>query len=138
MRLEHLNIVITDIEKSLEFYKAAFPHWQIRGNGEMEWYGAQRRWVHFGDDNTYITFNDRGTEENRDLKGTQLGLAHFAFETDNLDGVRERLSLAGFEPNNLGADEPFRRNHYFYDPDGFEIEFVEYTSDSPTERNLYR
>lgn len=137
MRLEHLNIVVRDIDKSLRFYQAAFPHWQIRGEGDMEWYGTPRRWIHFGDQRTYLTLNDQGTKQNRDLTSTQLGLAHFAFETDNLDQLRQRLEAAGFKPNNLGADDPFRRNHYYYDPDGFEVEFVEYSSDNPEERNRY-
>ena len=28
MHLEHLNLVVSDIPKSLEFYQAAFPHWK--------------------------------------------------------------------------------------------------------------
>ena len=35
-----------------------------------------------------------------------------------------------------GPDEPHRRNVYFVDPDGMDVEFVEYLSDLPAERNL--
>lgn len=136
MRLEHVNIVVKDIQRSLTFYQAAFPHWQIRDSGDTLWYGYPRKWVHFGDDYNYLTLNDGGTGINRDLAGSDLGLAHFAFVTLNLDDVRQRLQNAGYEPHNLGANELFRKNLYFLDPDGFEIEFVQYLSDIPAQRNL--
>ncbi len=135
MRLEHLNLVVKDISEALAFYKAAFPHWRIRSRGQAEWYGIERNWVHFGDDEQYLTFNDDGSGENRDLSGHQTGLAHFAYVTDNLKAVMDRLEAAGFKIAKSGADNRFRKNVYFIDPDGFEVEFVEYLSDLPTERN---
>ena len=134
--LEHLNLVVKDIPAALTFYQAAFPHWRVRDSGESEWYGKQRNWLHFGDDYQYLTFNDDGNGNNRDLTGHQPGLAHFAFVTGNIDAVIERLAAAGFPVDKDGADEPFRRNAYFIDPDGFEVEFVEYLSDVPEQRNL--
>lgn len=136
MKLEHLNLTVTDLQESLKFYRAAFPYWHIRNQGKSEWYGKSRNWLHFGDDYQYLTFNDNGEGENRDLAGHQVGLAHFAFVTHNLDAVIKRLTDAGFEIAKNGADEPHRRNIYFIDPDGFEVEFVEYLSDLPEERNL--
>lgn len=136
LQLEHINLVIKDLDKSLHFYRAAFPHWKIRAKGGGDWYGKPRTWVHFGDDYQYIALNEFGEGENRDLKGHQVGLAHFAYVTNNIDGVIDRLTRAGFPVTNPGAEEPFRRNAYFIDPDGFEVEFVQYLSDVPTERNL--
>ena len=83
-----------------------------------------------------MTFNDNGDGDNRDLTGHQPGLAHFAFVTGNIDAVIKRLAAAGFPVDKDGADEPFRKNAYFIDPDGFEVEFVEYLSDLPEQRNL--
>jgi catechol 2,3-dioxygenase-like lactoylglutathione lyase family enzyme len=135
MHLEHLNLVVKDIAEALKFYKAVFPHWQIRSQGEAEWYGVKRNWIHFGDDYQYLTFNDDGTGENRDLSGHQTGLAHFAYVTENLQAVIDRLEEAGFNIAKSGAENHFRKNVYFVDPDGFEVEFVEYLSDMPAERN---
>ena len=73
---------------------------------------------------------------NRDLADHKTGLAHFAFVTGNIDAVIERLAEAGFAVNHDGADEPYRRNVYFNDPNGFEVEFVQYLSDIPAQRNL--
>ncbi|TKB44888.1 VOC family protein [Thalassotalea mangrovi] len=137
MTLEHLNLVVKNLDQTLNFYRAAFPHWRIRGQGEGDWYGTYRRWLHFGDDYQYLTFNDNGLGDNRNLHSNNIGLAHFAFITDNLDSVIARLAEAGFSVDKSGANARFRKNCYFIDPNGYEVEFVEYLSDIPVERNLY-
>ena len=134
--LEHLNLVVKDIPAALAFYQAAFPHWRVRDQGESDWYGKTRKWLHLGDDYQYLTFNDNGDGNNRDLDGHQPGLAHFAFVTGNIEAVIERLAAAGFPVDKDGADERYRKNAYFMDPDGFEVEFVQYLSDIPEQRNL--
>ena len=96
-----------------------------------------RTWLHFGDDYHYLALNSHGTGENRDLRSNQLGLGHFAYVTDNIQAVIERLESVGFYISKKGQDSPFRRNVYFIDPDGYEIEFVQYLSDLPNERNDY-
>ena len=136
IQLEHINLVVKDLNQSLKFYQAAFPHWKIRTQGESAWYGKPRSWLHFGDDYQYLALNDNGEGDNRNLSGHQVGLAHFAFVTHNIEAVISRLKSAGFEVDKQGADDPFRTNVYFIDPDGYEVEFVEYISDIPAERNL--
>jgi catechol 2,3-dioxygenase-like lactoylglutathione lyase family enzyme len=135
MHLEHVNLVVTNIPQSLKFYQAAFPHWHVRDQGKGEWFGKPRTWLHFGDDYQYLALSDHGEGENRDLSGHQVGLAHFAFVTNNLDAVISRLNEAGFAIAKDGADDPYRRNIYFIDPDDFEVEFVQYLSDLPEHRN---
>ena len=69
------------------------------------------------------------------MSGHQTGLAHFAYVTADLQAVIDRLEAAGFAVAKDGADNRFRKNVYFIDPNGFEVEFVEYLSDLPEERN---
>jgi len=135
--LEHVNIVVSEIEQTLTFYQAAFPHWAVRGGGVSEWYGKPRNWVHFGDDYQYLAFNDNGIGENRDLTGHQIGLAHFAFVTSDIKGVIKRLAQAGFPIAKNGVDDDYLKNVYFIDPNGYEVEFVQYHTDLPTLRNRY-
>lgn len=135
MYLEHLNLVVSDMEKALDFYQAAFPHWRIRTKGKGTWYGKPRRWLHLGDDYQYLALSDHGVGENRDLAGDQVGLAHFAFVVDNLAAVVTRLKDAGYQVSNPGAKNKYRKNAYFIDPAGYEVEFVEYQSDVPAKRN---
>ncbi|GHF89224.1 glyoxalase [Thalassotalea marina] len=137
IRLEHLNLVVRDISETLAFYQAAFPHWKVRGGEAATWYGVARNWVHFGDDYNYLTFNDQGQGENRDLTSNTLGLSHFAFVTSDIESLIERLKLAGFPPDKIGAENKYRKNVYYIDPNGYEIEFVEYLTDIPSQRNQY-
>ena len=104
IHLEHINLVVKDIPETLTFYQAAFPHWKVRGGDKGEWYGKSRNWVHFGDDYQYIAFNDDGVGKNRDLTGHQVGLAHFAFVTNNIEAVIERLANARSEERRVGKE----------------------------------
>jgi len=135
IRLEHINIVGTDIERSLKFYQAAFPDWKVRAEGVGEWYGKPRRWVHFGDDYQYLAINDFGEGANRDTRGHATGFAHMGFTVNNLDAIIHRLQSAGFSVAFDGAAAEYRKNVYFMDPDGFEVEFIEYLSDIVSQRN---
>lgn len=139
IHLEHINLVVKDINKSLEFYQIIFPHWSIRGGGESEWYGKPRNWLHFGDDYQYIAFADDGVGDNRDLKGHQVGLAHFAYVTDNIRDLVKRLDKAGYQPSVALDLESYQEkaNVYYLDNDGFEVEFVQYLNDDPKIRNQY-
>lgn len=143
-KIEHVNLFVTQVEKTLDFLQAAFPEWRVRGEGGGEWAGAPRRWLHVGDDEFYLTLNDftpnggapAGRQRKRDSTG--LGLAHIGFEVASLDDVAARLEKAGYAPHHHGEGHPHRRNLYFLDNEGLEFEFVEYLSDVPAERNLYR
>ena len=139
MHLEHINLVVKDIDRSLEFYQVVFPHWSIRGGGKSDWYGKPRNWLHFGDDYHYIAFADNGIGENRDLKEHQVGLAHLAYVTDNIKDLVERMTKSGFQPSVALDLETHKEkgNVYYLDNDGFEIEFVQYFSDVPNIRNQY-
>ncbi|QIR14424.1 VOC family protein [Shewanella aestuarii] len=137
MYLEHLNLVVKDLQKSLCFYQAAMPHWQVRGGGESVWHGAKRNWIHFGDDYHYLSLNDSGTGVNRELVSNDIGLGHFAYVVNDLDALVARLKDAGFEVRIWGGNQPNAKSVYFIDPDGYEVEFVQYLSDIPSERNQY-
>ena len=137
VRFEHANLVVADIEATLDFILTAFPNWSVRGQGEMEWHGKPRRWLHVGDDDYYVTLNDDGEGENRDLTGHRPGLAHLGFVVDDLGGIVERLQAKGHRIDIEGPEHPYRKNIYFLDPAGFQFEFVEYLSDDVGERNRY-
>lgn len=136
LHLEHLNLVVRDMDETLAFYRAAFPHWDIRTSGSGKWYGTPRNWLHFGDDYQYLAFSDNGQGEMRDLESLEVGLAHFAFVVADIDALSKRLTDAGFAIAIELNVEPHRKNIYFIDPTGYEVEFVEYLSDLPDQRNL--
>ena len=133
MHLEHLNLNVNSIENTLAFYRAAFPHWTIRDSGEDE--AENSKWVHLGDDWQFLTFNQNGDADLTNKKDIHHGFGHMGYVVTALDALVIRLSVAGFEGHHYGAQNPHRRNMYFYDPSGLEVEFVEYLSDIPGERN---
>jgi catechol 2,3-dioxygenase-like lactoylglutathione lyase family enzyme len=135
--LEHLNLVVKDIPRALAFYQAAFPHWHVRGEGRSTWHGIPRRWLHFGDDYLYLALSDHGESNIRDNSGFEVGLSHFAFVTDELENVTQRLEAAGFSADKGEGTPNIRNNTYFTDADGYEIEFVEYLTEIVGKRNDY-
>lgn len=135
--LEHLNLVVKDIPQALTFYQAAFPHWRVRGEGRTTWHGKPRRWLHFGDDNIYLALSDHGESDIRDNSAFQVGLSHFAFVTDELAQVTQRLQAAGFVGEQGDGTPDVRNNSYFVDSDGYEVEFVEYLTAVIEQRNDY-
>ena len=58
-------------------------------------------------------------------------------EPEYIDALAKRLKAAGFNADKVGAENLYRRNLYYIDPNGFEVEFVEYLTDLPNERNHY-
>lgn len=138
LQLEHLNILVKDIETTLVFYQAALPHWSIRGRGKTSYTGVERDWVHFGDNYHYLTFNNAGHGQVRPPKSLDVGISHFAFVCQDINAVITRLEQAGFTPYIPLSQDNARYSVYFLDPTGFEVEFVQYISDLPAERNNYQ
>jgi catechol 2,3-dioxygenase-like lactoylglutathione lyase family enzyme len=67
-----------------------------------------------------------------------MGVAHFAYVVADLNSLIARLNNAGFEVRIWGGNDPHAKSVYFIDPNGFEVEFVQYLSDLPSERNIYQ
>jgi catechol 2,3-dioxygenase-like lactoylglutathione lyase family enzyme len=137
VRLEHVNLVVKEIQPTLNFLLTAFPKWNVRGSGAGVWGTTQRHWVHVGDADYYITLNDQAEGELRNINGITPGLAHLGFVVDDLNDLIERLISKGFEVDILGRDHPYRQTVYFCDPAGFQFEFMQYNSLKPEEKNMY-
>jgi len=141
VRLEHANLVVKDIQPTLEFLLSAFPEWSVRGEGDMTWGRGKlltaRHWVHVGDDDYYLTLNDGAVGEIRDVKSIQPGVAHLGFVVDDLNAVIDRLASNNIHVDITGRDHPFRKTVYYNDPAGFQFEFLQYTSDKSDEKNMY-
>lgn len=137
IRIEHVNLVVKDIELVKIFLITAFPNWAVRGEGRSNWYGKSRNWIHIGDNDYYITLNDEAIGNNRNLKGYSPGLAHIGIVVDDVDSITKRLQHQGYTIGTIGADHPYRKSIYFVDPEGFEFEFIEYLSQEPEKKNMY-
>ncbi|MFT5755840.1 MAG: catechol 2,3-dioxygenase-like lactoylglutathione lyase family enzyme [Alteromonadaceae bacterium] len=141
VRFEHVNLVMKNIQPTLAFLQTAFPKWRVRGEGDMAWGSGEqtssRHWLHFGDDDFYITLNDSAVGDIRDSKSICAGVAHIGFVVDDLQALIERLAIKGFSIDITGREHPYRKTVYYNDPAGFQFEFLQYLSDIPTEKNMY-
>ena len=121
MRIEHANITVNNVEASAAFYL------QLMG-GRVRWEGTTssgRKAAHIGDDRTYLSLFE-SVEKRPAPEGYGVtGFNHLGFEVDDLGAYRKTLVEMGVEIKGEEDYEPGRRL-YFYDPDGIEIELVEY------------
>lgn len=123
MLLEHVNLTVSDVDRSVRFYRDLLGlslRWRGKNNS-----GAEA--AHVGDDRCYIALFE--ATENRQAPNdyTKVGLNHFGFVVENLDEAKNRLHALGVTEHAEQDYEPGRRI-YFMDPDGVEVELVEYDS----------
>lgn len=131
--LEHANITVKNIDKSLKFFQTAFPEIKVRGGGS----DGDKRWIHVGTDTTYFALNERPGHETIEKNYDTTGINHLGFVVENVDLIARRLLEAGYERSYPKQIQRYRVRDYFLDSDGIEYEFVQYHSDKPEERNDY-
>ena len=122
MRLEHVNMTVADLDRSVAFY-CDLLDLHVRWKGEI---APDRLGAHIGDDDHYLALFQAGHTQPRPAPDyTGPGINHVGFVVDDLEGVRARLERLGGAVHFEAAYEPGRRL-YTSDPDGNEIELVEY------------
>jgi len=123
MFLEHINLTVSDLNRSIDFYTSLLDlhvRWR-RGADDPKGPAA-----HVGDERCYLAMF-QATEASDPLEHDyeHVGLNHFGFVVDDLDLIRQRLEQRGITPHLEGDYDPGRRL-YFHDPDGIEMELIEY------------
>jgi catechol 2,3-dioxygenase-like lactoylglutathione lyase family enzyme len=137
VRLEHANLCVRDLEGMIRFLQTAFPEFRVRGEGITR-EGA--RWVHVGTDETYIALSESRVDATKHWKPYEgePGINHLAYEVDDVEALRNRMTSAGYRDSTPPNSHPYRKRQYFYDPEGNDWEFVQYLSQDPSERNDYK
>ena len=116
-RLEHANLMVRNIDATIQFLQTAFPEFEIRFDDTGP---DGTRWVHVGTHETYVALNEATIEPGQrwvPYEGVP-GVNHLAFEVDDADALRERLAAAGYEDSTVVNRHPWRKRVYFLDPDG--------------------
>lgn len=121
MRIEHANITVSNVNASVAFYQKLFGA-RVRWQGST---GNGNRAAHIGVDDTYLALFESDSAGQAPYGYRTVGFNHLGFEVDNLDTYRVQLQSMGVEVTGEEDYEPGRRL-YFRDPDGVEIELVEY------------
>lgn len=121
MYLEHVNLTVADVDRSAAFYQALLGV-GVRWRGEIK---SGLQGAHVGDERFYLALfqAERAGQPDRDYGN--IGLNHFGFVVDDLDEMKRRLEAMGVAPHSEQDYAPGRRI-YFLDPDGIEVELVEY------------
>jgi len=121
MFLEHVNLTVSDIERSIRFYRDLFG-FKTRWQGHS---AAGQPAAHVGDERCYVALFQAERSGRMVVDMSAVGMNHFGFVVDDLDASREKLLGLGITPHHEADYEPGRRL-YFFDPDGIEVELVEY------------
>ena len=135
--LEHVNLTVNDLPRTLRFVQTALPDWRVRGQGRMDWFGRPIEWLHVGTDQVYLALQSGGEGEALDWQSHGTGVKHVGLVVANLDAVVARLTDAGFALDHWGGSSAYRRSAYFVEHGSVQFEFVQYLSNDPALRNHY-
>ncbi len=125
MWLEHVNLTVADLDRSAKFYGELLG---LKVRWRRESGSADTPAIHLGDDRSYLALfaADPATAQRlAEPQYSRVGFNHVGFVVDDLDAKVKWLNEQGIETEIEAAYEPGRRA-YFYDPDGIEVELVEY------------
>ena len=131
MRLQHVGLVVSDLERSRGFYADVLGLEEVPRPTNFTFAGA---WFRFGDDELHLLVeaDTTGGAGQADAgAGAAYGLTHHvAFEVDDLEAACKRLDDAGVEltggpmPRGDGVTQVF-----FRDPDGHVLELFQWTGE---------
>jgi lactoylglutathione lyase len=114
--LNHINLNVTDIRRSLDFYQRAF-------GMEVKFWERDRRMVFLGTPGADDTLTLCQVSDGDPVAGG--GISHFGIriaERSELDRAVEQVTHAGGRLISRGEHGPGASYAYFADPDGYVIE----------------
>ncbi len=131
--MEHFNMNVSNLDNAIQFFKTAFPDFDVRGGGAVD--GV--KWLHFGNDDTYIAMTERPLKTSEIDKYSTPGINHVGFVVNDVEALAKRMEENGFKRDYPKQVQRYRIRDYFADADGNQYEFVEYLSENVDERNDY-
>ena len=121
MFLEHVNMSVSNVDQTIDFYQ------RVLGLS-VRWRGTSATGApaaHIGDDHCYLALFEVQDRNVIPPDYDQLGLNHFGFVVEDLDVVKRQLAVLNVQPH-LEADYEPGRRLCFFDPNGVEVELVQY------------
>jgi len=114
---DHVNVSVVSIERAAEFLRVAFPHFVIRGSGEVSYEGVRSAWAHLGTPEEYVSLNESDDMEvtNRDAS-MQTGINHVGFVVYDLKTLHEKYAARGLKCSFMD-ESPARMRMYVTDQD---------------------
>ena len=126
MRLEHTNLTVSDLERSIAFYHDALG-FDVRWRGQAVGTTRMVPAAHVGPagDEFYCALFESEKPGRAPYDYATPGFNHFGIVVDDLAAVTTRVEAAGAKVHMSFEYDP-GRHVYFFDPDGTEIELIEY------------
>lgn len=147
MKIDHLNIVVADLERAAAFYETVFGFTRgfsatlhgdwIEKVSRLEGAHANCLFLHAPAGETRIELirydSPVGASFPENSKANTAGLRHIAFEVDDIDATLQKVRELGIEPISEPVEVPFKvgnlgvkRLAYFHDYDGTLLEAASY------------
>ncbi|MFT5292211.1 MAG: catechol 2,3-dioxygenase-like lactoylglutathione lyase family enzyme [Planctomycetota bacterium] len=124
MFLEHVNLTVANLERSVEFYRRAL-EFRVRWRGTTS---EGRPAAHVGDDRCFLALFEGVSSDPAPAPDYEhAGFNHLCFVVQDLVAAKARLADIGVRPHFEPNYDPGQRL-YFMDPDNIEVELVQYAS----------
>jgi glyoxylase I family protein len=129
MSLQHVDLVVSSIERSLPFYRELLAPLGFHRIGEVEGERGETIWYLSGAASA-IGLREAQTPSEGPYDRYRIGLHHLAFEAHSRGAVNERagwLRAQGAEIESGPEEYAYLPGYYavfFYDPDGMKLEIV--------------
>ena len=117
MRYAHTTIIVSDIEKSIQFYE------EVAGLTIRNKFSAGSKTLAFLSDKDGDTQIELIQDENEKIysgSGISIGL-----EVENVEEYMEKLNLMGYQTTDIISPNPKTKFFYVNDPDGLKIQLIE-------------
>jgi predicted enzyme related to lactoylglutathione lyase len=124
-QIEHVNVTVRDPDGLAKLLARLFD-WEVRWQGPTSGGG---RTIHVGSKDQYLALcTGAAGPFTADVAGKGRPLNHIGVKVADLDATEARVREAGLETFSHDDYEPGRR-FYFREPNGVEIEVVDYGDD---------
>lgn len=119
-QVDHINRYVSNVEKFIDFYKAVLEYELIDEGIKKD--GKKYAILKGGGHELFISEKDNfSIEEEQNFR-------HLGYCVERVDEVLERLKLKGYvEEEQEIIVKPFSRQFYIKDPDGYEIDLIQWT-----------
>jgi len=124
MKLHHVALIVTDLEKSISFYSSYFD-FSVEKRFEKPEKGAKAVYLVNKDNQRIELFQ---FENMQDANVTDIGvkgIRHIAFSVEDIERAVEEYTKRGLSFTKITMGASGKRYCFTQDPDGIQIEFYE-------------